>query len=240
MSMVNTMQIDGAAVGTLLYAPEESFLDIPPALWLPARTDDERTLVDILRSSWAAYQWCGLRTAFVPSAIPREPKSFADLYGDLQHELLAEGALRTSRGFKARADWCTLNPAAEEIHTFLTDTRQIAGRGSCLALMAQDTPPNSWYAASTAIMHRALLTMDSSSPDNDEAYMSATLIYLTMGPVVGYASLIPLNRHPWGGYVLIGDEKLLSELQASLPTPLTGIADISPQDVINRAGGLAF
>lgn len=234
------MQIDGAAVGTLLYAPEESSRDIPPALWLPARTDDEQTLVDTLRSSWAGYKWCGLRTAFVPGVIPQEPRSLADRYGDLQRELLAEGTLRTPRGFKVRADWCTLDPAAEEIHTFLTDTRQIAGNGACLALMAQDTSPNSWYAASTAIMHRALLTMESRSPDGDEAYMTATLAYLAMAPVAGYASLIPLDHHPWGGYVVIGDKKFLSDLQASLPTPLTGIADISPQDVINRAGGLAF
>lgn len=238
--MVNATQIDGPAVGALLYAPEESLRDIPPALWLPARTDDERSLVDILRSSWQTHQWCGLRMALVPGTIPKEPASFADRYGNLQRERIAEGTLRTPSGLKVRADWCILDPAAEEIHAFLTDIQLTAGGGSCLALMAEDAVPGHWYAASTAITQRALLTMDSRGLNAGQAHMSATLAYLTMGPVAGFASLIPLNRHPWGGYVVIGDEKFLSELEASLPTPLTGIADISPQDVINRAGGLAF
>ncbi|WP_129787376.1 hypothetical protein [Promicromonospora panici] len=239
--MVAATSIDGSELGALLHWPDEMVRRLPSALWLPADVDDELPLVTLLGTSWESYQWCGLGTWFAPGTAPEPPAGFAGRYSDLQHELIAEGSLTTARGLKVRSEWSTLNPRSGSLHAFLSAIRQARGSGSCLALMAQDASPRAWYAASTAMMQRGLLALGGiGDVDREEADRSASLTYLAAGPASGYASVIPLDRHPWGGYAVVGDQTLLSALAEALPDPLAGLAEASWEDVAGRAGSLAL
>lgn len=239
--MVTATMIDGLELGSLLYWSDEMSRRLPPALWLPADADDEPEMVAALGASWASYQWTGMGMWFAPGAAPKPPAGFADRYGDLQRDLVAEGSLTTPRGLTVRAEWSTLNPHSIALHDFLTAIRQARGSGSCLSIMTADASPQTWYAASTALMHRALLTFGGmNDEDRNEADRSATLTYLAAGPGAGFASLIPLNLHPWGGFAVVGDETFLSSLREDLPELLPGLAETSPHAVTQRAGGLAL
>ncbi|THV36476.1 hypothetical protein [Glycomyces buryatensis] len=231
--------IDGPALGALLnrhdFAPER----LPPALWLPAdHPDDERSLLAALRSSWENCQWYGMGTWFAPGTAAEPPPGMADRYADLQRDLIAEGSLTTPQGLRVRSEWSTLDPRSSAVHEFLRATR---AAGSCLSLAAQGTSPRAWYAASTALLHRALTVFGGLGDlDRREVDDSATLTYLASGPAAGYASLIPLDLHPWGGCVVAGDATFLSVLRESLPDPLPGLAEVSWEHVVGRAGGLAL
>ncbi|WP_454860617.1 hypothetical protein [Promicromonospora soli] len=239
--MVTAKVIDGPELGLLLYWSDAMSSRLPPALWLPADVDDELALVTALGSSWESYQWYGLGTWFAPSAAPHPPAGLADRYGDLQLDLIAEGSLTNPRGLRVRSEWNSLNPRSATLHEFLTATREARGTGSCLALMAPDASPRAWYAASTAMMQRGLLAFGGlGGIDREEANRSAARTYLTAGPAAGYASLIPLDHHPWGGYVVVGDKAFLSSLAELLPESLPGLAEVTWEDAVSRAGSLAL
>lgn len=239
--MVAITKIDGSELAALLYWSDDVSRRLPPALWLPADADDEPTLVTALGLAWGSYQWCGLGTWFAPSAAPQSPAGLSDRYGDLQRDLIAEGDLTNPRGLKVRSEWNTLNPRSARLHEFLTATREARGTGSCLGLMAPDASPRAWYAASTAMMQRGLFAFGGlGGIDREEADRSAALTYLAAGPAAGYASLIPLDHHPWGGYVVVGDQALLSDLARLLPDSLPSLAEVTWEDAVNRAGSLAL
>lgn len=239
--MVTATVINGSDLGALLYWSDEMSSRLPPALWLPADADDEPTLVTALGSSWESYQSYGLGTWFAPSAAPQPPAGLADRYGGLRRDLIAEGSLTNPRGLRVRTEWNALNPRSASLHEFLTATREARGTGSCLALMASDASPRAWYAASTAMMQRGLLAFGGlGGVDREEADRSAALTYLAAGPAAGYASLIPLDHHPWGGYVVVGDKTLLSALAELLPDPLPGLAEVTWEGAVSRAGSLAL
>ncbi|MCH7230782.1 hypothetical protein L0U85_07950 [Glycomyces sp. L485] len=234
--------IDGRSLGALLSRHDVESERLPPALWLPAdHPDDERTLLATLGSSWEIYQWFGMGTWFALGTESQPPLGMADRYADLQRDLIAEGSLTTPRGLRVRSQWCTLDPRSDAVHEFLTATRQSRGSGSCLSLAPQGSSPRAWYAASAALQHRSLLTFGGlGDRDRREADGSATLTYLASGPAAGYASLIPLDLHPWGGCVVAGDEEFLSVLMELLPDPLPGLAAVSWEQIVGRAGGLAL
>ncbi|WP_253871004.1 hypothetical protein [Promicromonospora umidemergens] len=180
-------------------------------------------------------------TWFAPATAPELPAGLADRYDGLQRELIAEGTLTTPRGLTVRTEWSTLNPGSGALHEFLTAAREARGNGTSLALMGKGASPKAWYAASTAMMHRGLLAFGGiGGTDREEANRSASLTYLATGPGAGYASLVPLDHHPWGGYVLVGDATILSALRSALPDPVPGLAEATWEDVVRRAGSLAL
>lgn len=239
--MVAATRIDGTELGAVLHWSDEASRRLPPALWLPADAEDESALVAVLGTAWEAFQWCGMGTWFAPGAAAEPPVGLAERYDDLQRDLIAEASVTAPRGMRVRTEWSTLNPHSDALHEFLTAARQSRGGGSCLALMAQDASPRAWYAAATAMMHRGLLAFGGiSGVDREEANRSAALTYLAAGPAAGYAALIPLDHHPWGGYVVVGDEPLLSALGAALPDRVPSLAEASWEDVVRGAGSLAL
>src|SRR5690606_10172833 len=94
--------------------------------------------------------------------------------------------------------------------------------------------------ASTAILHRGLLALGGLAGDDRElADRNASLSYLAAADAAGFAGVLPLDHHRWGGLVVAGGEDLLTVLTGLLPDDLPGIADVTPQDVVSRAGGTA-
>lgn len=240
--MATATLIDGPALGQLIYSHDIASERLPSALWLPAdHPDDEQALLNTLAASWEDYQWLGMGTWIQPDPASAPPLGMADRYGDLQRDLIAEGSLTTPRGFRMRSEWSRLDSRAGALPEFLTKIRQSGGSGACLSLAAQGTSPRAWHAASTALLHRALLTFGGlGDSDRWEAAGSATLTYLASGPASEYASVVPLDVHPWGGFAVVGDEAFLTTLGELLPDPLPGLAEVSWQDVRARAGGLAI
>ncbi|MDR7380935.1 hypothetical protein [Promicromonospora iranensis] len=91
------------------------------------------------------------------------------------------------------------------------------------------------------MMQRGLFAFEElGGVDREEADRSAALTYLAAGPAGGYASLIPLDHHPWGGYVVVGDQTLLSNLAGLLPDSLPSLAEVTWEDTVNQAGRLAL
>ncbi|GGM43712.1 hypothetical protein GCM10010102_43960 [Promicromonospora citrea] len=238
--MVTDMRIDSDALGRLLHWPEHTWQSLPPALWLPADPDDEPRLLASLGAAWGSFGWYGLGSWFAPVSAPEGPAGLADRYDGLARELIAEASLTTPRGLRVRSEWGALDPGSGRLHDFVSAARNARGSGSALAVLAHDASARTWYAASTAILHRGLLALGGlAGDDRGLADRNASLSYLAAADAAGFAAVLPLDNHPWGGLVVAGGEDLLTVLTGLLPDDLPGIADVTPQDVVSRAGGIA-
>ncbi len=235
-----TAMIGGPALAALLGWNDEADR-LPPALWLPASAEDEPLLLSALSEAWSGEDWYGLGTWFAPPAAPNPPAGLADRYDGLSGHVVAESRSTTPRGLRVRSDWSTLAAQAGTFPDFFTATRRSSGKGSAIALLPAARPSGAWYAASTALVHRALLAVETPGDvDIVGAHHAAVVSYLAATRTAGFAAVVPLDLHPWGGCVVVADEGHLTALTASLPDVVPGLADLSWETVVAQAGGLAL
>jgi len=206
---------------------------------LPAEQDAEPDLTTELGRRWGKLAWRGLGTWFDTPSAP--DKGFDDRYPGLVEEVVARTMNTTPRGLVARSEWAVLDSSAAELHHFATDIRRSRSGGSCLLVLPADADARAWYAPTLPLVHRPLLAFEGApGMDTSAASRESALSFLRAVASSGFAALVPLNLHPWGGYVVVGDESFLTHL-AELLAGVTGVlADVTVDEVLSLAGRAAI
>ncbi|PJI93543.1 hypothetical protein [Luteimicrobium subarcticum] len=238
--MVAITTIDGEALLALCGWPEDTSTTLPSALWLPAELDDEPEMFSELCASWRDEAWYGLATWRLRAATAAAGRGFAARYEGLCRESIGDSHLITPRGVSQHSEWCALDPGASSLYDFFAATRLSRGLGSALAIAPSDGSPGNWFAASAATLQRSMLRQMSPEIDITAMDRFAALSYLAATSPLGYAALVPLNLHPWGGCVVIGGDAQRERLRSLLPDSVPGLADVSAQEVVAYAGGLSL
>ncbi|MFD6526090.1 MULTISPECIES: hypothetical protein [unclassified Isoptericola] len=232
-------RIEPDALRFLLNVPEEDRRDLPPAMLLPAEPDAEPDLTAELGRRWGELAWRGLGTWFDTPSAPG--KGFDDRYPGLVEKVVARTTSATPRGLVARSEWAFLDSSAAELHQFVADVRRSRSGGSCLLVLPADADARVWYAPTLPLVHRPLLAFESApGMDTSAASRESALSFLRAVASSGFAALVPLNLHPWGGYVVIGDESFLTHLAELLADVSVGLADVTVDQVLSRAGRAAL
>lgn len=240
--MVSAVQVLRAAeLRALLADPGTAPGAGPSALWLPAYPDDEAVLAAELGAAWCSLEWFALGTWYAPASSPQGPRGFEDRYPGMTREIIAESVMRTPRGLKVRAEWSAVRSESAEIPDFMASARRARGKGMCLALLPAGTSPRGWYALSMGMVGRAVLAVEAEGDVPVEGmHLSASRQYLVGCAGMGYACAIPLDRHPWGGFVIVADDDQLEYLARHLPEKVRGLAQVGWEEVVRGGGGLAL
>jgi hypothetical protein len=221
---------------------ESSGLDVElqdsPALLLP--TEDETLLLNVLARSWAGFSWYGLGTWF-GRGDTNSVRGFAERFPELAREQVAQATGTTPRGLAVRSEWVALDPTAEGLVDFYGGVRSSAGKGSALALLPPEASVRAWYAASTALVNRALLAVEAPGDvDIAPAQRAAVASYLGLATRAGTAAVVPLRVHPSAGCLVVGDRALLARLAALLPVTAPVSGDVDWQTIVDQASGPAL
>ncbi|MFH9083691.1 hypothetical protein [Streptomyces sp. NPDC017673] len=240
--MVSHVQVLSSAELSTLLAGFSIAPDVgPSALWLPAHPDNEAMLVAELSAAWRTFEWFALGTWYAPGSSSHGSSGFANRYPGMTREIIAESVMETPRGLKVRAEWSALNSESAEIKNFMASTRRAKGKGMCLALLPSGTSPRNWYALSMGMVGRAVLAVEAEGDVRlEELHRSATWQYLAGCAGVGCACIVPLDLHPWGGYVVIADNNQLMHLARQFRRRVRGLAQVGWEEVIRGGGGLAL
>jgi len=232
-------RIEPEALRVLLNVPEDDRRDLPPSMLLPAEQDAESDLTTELGRRWSELAWRGLGTWFHTPSAP--DKGFDDRYPGLVERVVARTTSATPRGLVARSEWAVLDSSAAELHHFATDVRRSRSGGSCLLVLPADADTRTWYAPTFPLVYRPLLAFEGApGMDTSAASRESALSFLRAVAPSGFAALVPLNLHPWGGYVVVGDEAFLTDLAELLADVTGGLADVTVDDVLSSAGRAAL
>jgi hypothetical protein len=210
------------------------------ALWLPSRPDDERSLLDALRVAWGDLEWSALGTWYRKGReIPA--KGFDNRYPSLSREMVARCELATPRGLVALSEWCILDPSSGLLHEFLTALRRARGKGSWLTVLPDRSALRTWYALSAGIAWRATLALEvDTAVDIEATHRLIISHYLAHTAGIDLVSIVPLDHHPWGGYVVAGNIERLTAMASCLPPAIAGLAQVEAADIFMAGGGLAL
>jgi hypothetical protein len=177
--------------------------------------------------------WCGLSTL---AARRRKPTAtMTDRYPGMVEKVHARRSFESPNGFTFRSEWASIDIEAPTTGDFLTAIRLSRGNGNVLA-MTDQAEPRSFVAVTQGIAWRATIGPLStpSSTALDHHILNAVLTGLTME---GWLPVIPLDRHPWAGHVVIGDPRRLAAVVAALSEVTTVEPENGRIERLWRAGG---
>jgi len=243
--MVNIVQTLGESELNALLGGSDELIGSnragPGAIWLPTQPDDEPALLAELANSWGFLEWVTMGAWYAAGSSSGAPSGFLGRYPGMVREVVAESDMKTPRGLKVRAEWCIADPGSLEIRNFMSAVRRARGKGACLTLLPARASVRNWYSFSLGVMGRALMAMEAEGGEWLEmAQQSAARRYLVDCSAADFACVIPLDLHPWGGYVVVAGLERLKFLAQKLPREISGLVQVGWEEVVRSGGGLAL
>ncbi|MET9383728.1 hypothetical protein ABZY09_22325 [Streptomyces sp. NPDC002928] len=99
----------------------------------------------------------------------------------------------------------------------------------------------SWFALSAGSLWRASVAMELEGSDgHDVIHDSISGLQIREMSRRGYLSLIPLDLHPAGGFVLIGNSRQVTPLSHTISEYLAEFPLMSSQEAFGQGGGPAL
>jgi hypothetical protein len=212
----------------------------PDTLWLAVPPDRERELLNELTVAWSDLEWLVMGTWHRKQAA-LSAQGFAERYPGLARELVGRGESESPRGLVSSSEWCIADPACSLLYDFLSIVRRARGKGGCLVLAPPGFSRRTWYALSAGMQWRSVLAAEFDGPGGiEELDREIIAQYLSQLAKNGFAAMIPLDFHPCGGYVVVGNRERLASMANRLPKTIASYSAIEVANLVAGGGGLAL
>jgi hypothetical protein len=210
------------------------------SLWLPALPENEFELLAGLAKAWSGLEWLVMGTWHRRDReLPAQ--GFLDRYPGLAREVIAHGDSVSPRGLASHSEWCIADSGSNHLHEMLAVIRKSRGKGACLALGLPPVSTRTWYAISMASAWRGSLALEfEGSRGLEDAHGAIIAQQLLSTSEAELVTMVPLDYHPMGGYVLLGGIRQLSAMADMLPSELPGLSDSLPEELFADGGGPAL
>jgi hypothetical protein len=212
------------------------------ALWLPCAGEDEPLMFEELSGAWRQFNWWAMGSWFATKTNPDPAKSFSERYPEVAvKSVISNCTMSIPGGRRIWAEWCSVELGAHQLYAQIRQLRTSHGKGKCLSIAPLGAIVERWYTSSMMMFYRAVMAASGGRYISDFDAMDREIIarYLTGSLEGGFACVIPLNIHPWGGCVVVASGQVLLTLKTALPNTPQGLAHVSWEEVRSRAGGIS-